>query len=514
MPLSNSFVRRYTPPTCSLEVVAESSPLSRWMGRTVLKQLRFVLSFDDPRQPEEDRMTIRGDRHQLEALHTAVTNYVQELLQQSPDRFHAAYLSNSNQESENEVASSHSTPQTIALNPNPHLGNGVHLQPSNNGLNHNLYLGSLFTEASASVIPLSVLQLFDLATALDEYTADAVTLPTQKRRKFAVPAWAPVAAVAAVAVALIPLAMQLVPKRTQQIASTDTAAQPPQAQLPLSATPATGITPLAVPDQLPTVPPPLSSLPQVPTTAFPTAGTLTVPATKTGIPSAQNVPGSIANPTTITPGTTTFSTSTNPSGVTFGITPPEKKSTTRTKTSTVKPPSTITTNPFNAASLPSRSEIVSSPLGARKPVTPNSTRRGAPSVQPSLATSTTTMPDTTTAGQLVDRLGGSTRTPEASNDATAFDTTPQIAEARAYLKKRWKAPSGLKDSLQYSVTVDVDGTVQRILPLGNLASTYVDKSGMPEIGSHFVSANKNGQTSEIRVLLSPDGTVKTFAVSP
>ncbi|MBA3920590.1 MAG: DUF4335 domain-containing protein [Nostocaceae cyanobacterium] len=493
MPLSNSFVRRYTPPTCSLEVVAESSPLSRWMGRTVLKQLRFVLSFDDPRQPEEDRMTIRGDRYQLEALHTAVTNYVQELLQQSPDRFHAAYFSNSNQESEKEETSSHSTPQTIALNPNPHLGNGVHLQPSNNGLNHNLYLGSLFTEASASVIPLSVLQLFDLATALDEYTADAVALPTQKRRKFAVPAWAPVAAVAAVAVALIPLTMQLVPKRTQQIASTDTAAQPPQAQLPLSATPATGITPLAVPDKLPAVPPPLSSLPQVPTAAFPTAGTLTVPATKTGIPSAQNVPGSIANPTTITP--------------------PEKKSTTRTKTSTVKPPSTITTNPFAAASLPSRSEIVSSPLGARKPVTPNSTRRGASSVQPSLATST--VPDTTTtAGQLVDRLGGSPRTPEASNDATAFDTTPQVAEARAYLKRRWKAPSGLKDSLQYSVTVDVDGTVQRILPLGNLASTYVDKSGMPEIGSHFVSANKNGQTSEIRVLLSPDGTVKTFAVSP
>ncbi len=513
MSLSNSFVRRYTPPTCSLEVVAESSPLSRWMGRTVLKQLRFVLSFDDPRQSEEERMTIKGDRPQLEALHTAVTSYVQELLQQSPDRFHAAYFSNST-ESENEVASSHSAPQTIALNPNLHLGNGVHLQPSNNGLNHNLYLGSLFTEVSAAVIPLSVLQLFDLATALDEYAADAVSLPTQKRRKFAVAAWAPAAAVAAVAVALIPLTMQLIPKRTQQIASTNTAAIPPQPQLPLSATPATGLTPLAVPDKLPAVPPPLSSLPQAPTTTFPTAGnTLTVPAT-TGIPSAQNVPGANANPTTITPKTSTnFSTATNPGGVTFGITPLDKKSTDKTKTLTSKSRSTATTDPFSVSSL-SGMNTVSSPSGTSKPTIPKNFRRGASSVQPSIATSTSTTPETTSTGQLVDRLGGSPRTTEASNDATAFDTTPQIAEARAYLKRRWKAPSGLKDSLQYSVTVDVDGTVQRILPLGNLASTYVDRSGMPEIGSHFVSANKNGQTSEIRVLLSPDGTVKTFGVSP
>jgi Domain of unknown function (DUF4335) len=516
MPLSNSFVRRYTPPTCSLEVAAESSPLSRWMGRTVLKQLRFVLSFDDPRSSEEDRITIRGDRQQLEALHTAVTSYVQELLQQSPDRFHAAYLSGAN-EIEKAETSVNSAPQTIALNPNPFVKNGVHLQPSNNGLNHDLYLGSMFTE-NPPVVRLSVLQLFDLATALDEYAADAVALPTQKRRKLAIPSWAPVAAVAAVAVGLIPLIVPLLPKRTTQTASTDAAAQPPQniAQLPpLATTPATGITPLAVPDKLPTIPPPLSSIPQVPTTTFPTPGsTVTVPGTKTGIPTTQ-IPGSIANTTTTTGFPSTFSPSTNPSGVTFGITPTDNQRTSKTKTSPAKTRSTVKENPFvtTATSLPSRIDPVSSPLGAPQPVTPKNVRRGAANVQPSIATSTG-VPDTSSA-QLIDRLGGNTRTsPEASSDATAFDTTPQVAEARAYLKRRWKAPSGLKDSLQYSVTVDVDGSVQRILPLGNLATKYVDQSGMPAIGSHFVSANKNGQTSEIRVLLNPDGTVKTFPLSP
>jgi hypothetical protein len=65
MPLSNSVLRRYTPPTCTLEVVAKSSPLSRWVGQSLMKDLRFELRFDDPRQPEEKRVTIRGNAGDL-----------------------------------------------------------------------------------------------------------------------------------------------------------------------------------------------------------------------------------------------------------------------------------------------------------------------------------------------------------------------------------------------------------------------------------------------------------------
>lgn len=87
MALSNSVIRRYTPPTCTLEVLAKNLPLSRWMGKSVLKQIRFELCFDDPRQAETPKQIIRGDREQLEALCTTVTNYVQECLQQSPENF-------------------------------------------------------------------------------------------------------------------------------------------------------------------------------------------------------------------------------------------------------------------------------------------------------------------------------------------------------------------------------------------------------------------------------------------
>ncbi len=61
------------------------------MGKNVLKHLSFELRFDDPRLPEEHRVPIRGDREQLEALCDAVTSYVQEFLQQSPESFWVSF---------------------------------------------------------------------------------------------------------------------------------------------------------------------------------------------------------------------------------------------------------------------------------------------------------------------------------------------------------------------------------------------------------------------------------------
>jgi hypothetical protein len=68
----------------------------------------------------------------------------------------------------------------------------------------------------------------------------------------------------------------------------------------------------------------------------------------------------------------------------------------------------------------------------------------------------------------------------------------------------------LKQTLEYSLILDVDGTIQRIEPLGEAARKYVDRTGMPLIGERFVSQNKYGQTPRIRVVLAPDGKVQTF----
>ena len=75
--MSYSVLRRYTPPTCALEILAKNSPLSRWAGQTVLKDVRFNLSLDDPKLPPEQWISLRGDRAQLEALQETVQRYVQ-----------------------------------------------------------------------------------------------------------------------------------------------------------------------------------------------------------------------------------------------------------------------------------------------------------------------------------------------------------------------------------------------------------------------------------------------------
>jgi hypothetical protein len=85
------------------------------MGRSVLKQLRFDLRFDDPRLPEEQRVNIYGDRDQLETLSEVVTAYVQNLLNSSPDRFNAVFSGGTTLSSDSVVSS---TPQTVDLNVN------------------------------------------------------------------------------------------------------------------------------------------------------------------------------------------------------------------------------------------------------------------------------------------------------------------------------------------------------------------------------------------------------------
>ena len=76
-------IHKFTPPTCSLEIWGQNSALSRWTKQQVIKNLRFQLSFDDPRIPKEEQVTISGDREQLEQIYNLVLNYTEKFLEQS-----------------------------------------------------------------------------------------------------------------------------------------------------------------------------------------------------------------------------------------------------------------------------------------------------------------------------------------------------------------------------------------------------------------------------------------------
>ncbi|GAX39974.1 hypothetical protein NIES4075_09360 [Tolypothrix sp. NIES-4075] len=558
MPVSNPVIRRYTPPTCTLEVLAQSSSLSGWMGKSVLKQLNFELRFDDPRLPEERRISIKGDRDQLEALYSAVTNYVQEFLQKSPESFWASFSepNDSTKVSEhpelkgfNQILPEQTLKSSKSFNNFQIPQADIHLEPSSY-LIHNLFLGSLANQISGGVIQLSLLQLFDLATALDEYSAEVMALPSVNRTSpgFSLPSWTPAAAVVLVALGLTPFTWQyannirLHQQTAKKAASTqEVALQPsPSTVLP---TPQPGLTP---PDNL--LVPPLGTTPAIPGSTLPTPpapGSIlpttpipgsTIPATplpglNSKLPaSAKTAPGFPSIPQTA-PGST-FSAPLPSSGSALTIpgttAPTLSRSSGKTATSKVSDPFAIPTNsqqtsrtssiPKNGIALPSTGNLpsnlppatgdISSDISAAPPL-PTIPNRGG---NTRTSASSPTAPLGTNDNSLAQRLRQGRNPSQEVATGTLFDT-PQVAEARDFLKKRWQPPTGLKQTLEYSLLIGVDGKVERILPLGKAARDYVDSAGMPGIGQPFVSPNRNGQNVRIRAVLSPDGKVQTFPES-
>jgi Domain of unknown function (DUF4335) len=512
MPPSHSVIRRYTPPTCTLEVLAQSSPLSRWMGKAVLKQLIFELRFDDPRLPEERRVPIRGDRDQLEALYDEVTSYVQGLLQQSPESFWVSF--SGSQESSKVSDDSESTDpqptllstQTLKSFPSQIPGAKIYLEPNSN-LTHNLFLGSLANPSSGLVIQLSLLQLFDLATALDEYSADVMALPTLNNSSSVTrfPAWAPAAAVLVLAVGFTPFTWQYansIKQKPQQTATTADSTQeqlasvpPPPVNFP---TPQPGLTPPDNFSSLPllgSTPPPLSSSVSTAPLKNPDLNVSKLPT----LPNSGLAPGSLpSSQGTTIPLPPTIELNPQPN-TTKAISPaenalPKRRSLPPSLSSTTGniPPLATIPNNSRGNTLPQ----VYSPLDPGQPTARiNSSGAGGNS--------------------LVDKLGSEPKTPtstQVSTNGTLFDT-PQVAEAREFLKKRWQPPAGLNQTLEYSMILGVDGTIERILPLGKAARDYFDTVGIPAIGAPFVSSNTAGKNLRLRVVLGPDGKVQTFQES-
>jgi hypothetical protein len=55
-----------------------------------------------------------------------------------------------------------------------------------------------------------------------------------------------------------------------------------------------------------------------------------------------------------------------------------------------------------------------------------------------------------------------------------------------------------------------DGSLQQIIPLGQAAKLYIDRTGMPLLNEPFVSPLDVAGNPRLRLVLGPDGTVRTF----
>jgi hypothetical protein len=455
----NSVIRRYTPPTCTLEIAAKDSPLSRWMGQSVLKHLRFKLSFDDPRISEEQWTTIRGDRNQLEALCNAVSHYVQNFLSQS-SRFgnHDSAIA-----TEPRISVIPETEQNTA---------GIRLQPR--GLiSHELHLGSLANEATGSTLQLSAVQLADLASALDEYSADVTALPNLEKPSWVqmAPAWGTIAAGFIVAIGVMAAFRPLF----------DSSPAPQTAQAPSSNDQRLPVQPLPTPTApntigaLPTSPLPLPSGSPGAKTAAPNLNPGTLPAQPGQPPQLR-----IAQEPAVEA-------------------PPQQQI-------QIQPPPL---QDVPVASIPDQTK--------KSPAQGNATgNQAARSRNPNEAPEPPANSGDAAIASAAREAGPSaaiTSQPSALSRAAAPPAAvqiPQAKEAEQKLQKAWQPPADLKSNFEFVIFVDEKGNITDRQPLDDTARKFANAAGIPKTGENLVSPLKGRSAATFRVLYKPDGSVQVF----
>jgi len=517
-------LKRYTPPTCTLEITAKSSPLSRWAGQPVFKSLSFELRLDDPRLPDTQHVTLRGDRIQLETLHEAVSAYVQNLLGESRD-----WESNLNYQIDRTAAGPDSpeaasnalifdralnTSELATSAPNTaYLPVPPRLEPRGL-LAHNLFLGSLSAAESGPVVPLSTLQLFDLATALDDCAAEVMALPNLNRESRG-PLSSPWLKVAAMLVATAGLTTGTIKMLDRPATSPQTATAPAAAPAPGNPQLAAGVSPSPVP-ALPTPPAPTPAatpgLPPLPPPPINTAASPSpsLPPIALAPTPPTNKPSPIQQPPLLFPANGSAPSAQQsapafPQGQTITIPAPEEPPQGR--------PQAPAPVPYLLPPLPPRlAPAVPPPL----PPSLSASRFPVPAPQPFPRSIEPIVPPASTQLPALEDAQPSAE-PEDNNQAAAskknstlFDTIPQVSEARTYFEERWKPPEGMEQTLEYSVLIDENGSIQSIVPMGKAAADYIEKTNMPLAGEPFVSAVSNGKNPKIRVVLRPNGRVQTF----
>jgi hypothetical protein len=445
-------IRRYTPPTCTLEIAAKQSPLSRWMGKIALKDLRFKLSFDDPRVSDDRWMTLRGDRDQLEELSDAVNQYVQSFLNQS------------------------SGSGTLLAEPTQANATGIAFQPKGL-LSHQMILGSLATESSGDAVSLSSTQLADLATALDEYAAEATSLPKLERA-----AWiqqprnlAGVAAGLLVAVGLSTSVLNGLNRSTPSTANAPTASSSDQrlaVQPPASPSPNLPMLGSLPPGQMP----PLGSMTPGPSPSPTIIGALPSPspgASPTNAPIISNVPN-----TNNTVGQTKPEIVNIPNPSTPNIQTSEKSSPTTQPNAVAVAP--IPGGMTDAEVLRKQQALESNSADALKdapePAPPTPMTAPAPAAARSAA-------------------------PAANN---RFE---QASALRQRVQENWKKPEASAGSMEYRITINADGTLGAVEALTDQAAQAQVSSGIPATGSQVAPRSLDGKPSTVRLNLGADGLV-------
>lgn len=451
-----STIHRFTPPTCTLEIIGNRSSLSRWANKNISQKIRFQLRFDDPRKPTAKQITISGDQQDLLLLHNAVNSYTQQNLNasfQSP----LAIESNRKTSSENNHNYPYLTSQGL-----------VH---------HQLFLKSLSHDGNSDRICLSTVQLFDLVTALTAYEAEMAVIVENKEQaaksKITL-LWGGIAAAAIAATGITSILLKS--PEPQNIASS------PESQSAPEMPELDEIVPPAAPETASQpAPQPTKTLESA--AKLPPPPAVDTPKPKPNIPDPADYP---------------LADVARQSGL---------RKSDRNRPSKQAAESIIEAVPAK----PQEREIEPQKSAQSTEVKPLDT------AQPKIESeSTAPSKDQNQINTVIDsKLNvANDSSPKPTEDKIALRNAPppsQIQQVITYFEKQWQPPDNLKQSLEYRLLLNPDGSIKKVVPLGKAAQIYLSQTNIPVNGESFMSPPSESQSSKIRVLLNPDGQVQAFA---
>ena len=476
-----SIIHRFTPPTCTLEIWDNNSLLSRWTKQEVSKNISFQLSFDDPRVPEEEQITISGDRKKLEQIYNLVLDYTEKFLQQS---FSSQLFSPPSISEENIVTSSP-------------------LAPANELVDHGLYLEDFTTVNSAQKIQLTALQLFDLVSALEEYksqVAVAAERESEKKSFLTLPLWTKIAVATIFTVGVVNLLFQLT--RQPTIPESAISSEEENRQEPEPLADALEVVPPQIPETEPKpTPQPKTTEPLSSANTLPPPPAVDLPKPPPDIPNPENYPLPEVGKT-VAPEIESFQ----------DLQPP--------------PLDNQTNSPAEPQSPQVESNIIVSQEDSEsKSLEIPGTNATSPDTNANQQEEIALNPDKTIDQYISDRLAKESLSdsPTKENqqnennlDLTAKKTDSNIAEIvqtkeiKSYFEQKWQPPAELTRTLEYRLFLNQNGSINRIIPIGRASEIYLDRTNLPLRGETFVSPLKNTDQVTIRLILSPDGDVNTF----
>jgi hypothetical protein len=482
---SPTLIKHYTPPTCRLEIYSNRSIFFRKKSNKIPAQFNFNLHFDDPRLPAEKRITIQGDRSCLDLLSESVRDYISELLQ------------------ENKAKTSKESNQ----NSKPNKNNDIYL--INKGLlNQELSYSSKSPNNQKTIIKLTTLQLFDLANTLDKYTLDLNNwqeeeIDLHQKSTF----------ISLTAMFLLCLGLGGIWWRDRQISSQEESDRtrtrfsredissaledilPPQALNPETIPP---VPQLQLPSNLQnrqTLPPPSPILAQPPNQE-----------NKTNSSNQLNPPpqGEGQN---------------NQNSEKILIPPPPQRPLPSPPISSQPIPTSpqvISLNP-NPQALPSQdftsSDAAQNELNPRRSVSSvpvlQSISASAPAknIDNGLNNAVSVLPEK------IQKIPSSFDSRSSQPPVAKVNISEGKAthtEVKQYFQQKWQPPENLNQSIEYRLIVNNDGSVNRVIPMGQASVTFLDRTGMPLMGEAIASSFPQTEPSTIRLILRPNGDVETF----